>query len=216
MNTDQGSNPQKSKGGCLRWGVIGAIILFILLGLMSRCRNDTKHSTSQESIPEKLNQPKLDTIRSGQLSKLFSEKTDKFENVTWIEPKSKPKYQNQNAFYCYFSKESDKVGNFRFVGQYAASDWLFINEVIFNIDGVNYTYLPKKMEHDNKSSIWEWFDDNINKNRLPLIIAISNAKSVGVKWKGKQYSREVEMKQTDIKSIKQTLEYYQSLGGDFY
>lgn len=69
------------------------------------------------------------------LAKNFKQQKDEFSDKTWIFPKDKPKYRNRNATYCYFMKQNNEVKNFRFVFQYVASDWLFIKDLIFNIDG---------------------------------------------------------------------------------
>ena len=44
------------------------------------------------------------------LSKNFNQKKDEFSNKIWIYPKDSPKYRNRNATYCYFMKQTMKLG----------------------------------------------------------------------------------------------------------
>ena len=158
----------------------------------------------------------VDSVKAGKLKPLFVENKDEFEGYTWVQPKSRPIYRNQNGFYCYFQKSKDnKVSNLRFVGQYEDEDWLFINHVKFNIDGVVWDYTPKKINKDNDSRIWEWFDDDVNSSNALLIEAISNAKVVNVRFIGRQYHDERKMSKNNIQSIRNTLEYYKALGGKY-
>lgn len=93
------------------------------------------------------------------LAKNFKLQKDEFSDKTWIFPKDKPKYRNRNTTYCYFMKQNNKVQNFRFVFQYVASDWLFIKDLIFNIDGKIYEYRRLDFNTDcGGEQIWEWCD----------------------------------------------------------
>lgn len=53
--------------------------------------------------------------------------------------------------------------------------------MIFNCDGNNYTYTPEKVDRDNDTRIWEWFDEQVSAEDEPLIKAIANAKTVKMK-----------------------------------
>lgn len=152
---------------------------------------------------------------------LFKETKDEFSTKTWVEPKSAPRYRNRNGVYCYFGTEDGEPStNFRFVFQYYADDWLFIENMIFNIDGDLITIIPK-METDcgDGGKIWEWCDENVNFNSSGInekfIKKIANAKSVKVKMNGRKYYDTRTLKAEQIKSIKDTYEYYLALGGRF-
>ena len=154
------------------------------------------------------------------VSKSFNQKKDEFSTKTWIEPKSAPKYRNRNGVYCYFSTEDGKAGsNLRFVFQYYADDWLFIKSMIFNIDDEIITITPD-METDNGDGmIWEWFDLKVSKYSSDgitedLIKKIANAQSVKVKMNGRQYYDTRTLSKEQIKSIKDTYDYFTALGGE--
>ena len=173
-------------------------------------------SNKSEGLYNSEREAVVDSVKAGKLKPLFVENKDEFEGYTWVQPKSRPIYRNQNGFYCYFQKSKDnKVSNLRFVGQYEDEDWLFINHVKFNIDGVVWDYTPKKINKDNDSRIWEWFDDDVKSSNALLIEAISNAKVVNVRFIGRQYHDERKMSKNNIQSIRNTLEYYKALGGKY-
>ena len=155
------------------------------------------------------------------VSNNFIHEKDEFSNTTWVKPKSAPKYTNRNGVYCYFATEEGKAHlNFRFKYQYYASEWLFIKNMIFNIDDENITIVPD-MERDsgNGGMIWEWCDVSVNSNDARIneefIKKIANAKSVKVKMNGSQYYDTRTLTAEQIKSIKEAYEYYIALGGEF-
>lgn len=229
-------NSTKKKGGCKKAFLIFIGItfgLFLLISLAAIFSSDDKATTesttsTKDSIEVVANQEEIETQKLKeeleaenskkveQLKSKFNEKKDEFSTTSWIQPKSRPQYTNQNGFYCYFAKDGNNVGNFRFVGQYVDDNWLFIRELKFNIDGDILTYYPKEMKRDNADGlIWEWFDDNISISDVVLIDKISKAKSVKIRFEGRQYRDDKVMSAKNLQSIKDTYEYYQALGGQF-
>lgn len=94
----------------------------------------------------------------------FTFTKDEFSNVVWVQPKNAPKYRSANGIYCYFALIDNKPQNFRFVFQYYAEDWLFIKNIIFNIDGENYCITPTmKTDCGYGGKIWEWCDTKVYK-----------------------------------------------------
>jgi len=171
---------------------------------------------SKEAIDRAIAYNTIDSAKVKSLQSLFIVKKDEFNDYAWIKPKSRPIYVNSNGFYCYFAKNNDgTVSNFRFVGQYASSEWLFIKKVVFNIDGENVQFYPEDIKTDHDTSIWEWFDEQIVSSNSDLINKIANAKKVKVRFHGDQYYDDKVMSQSNIKSIKNTLEYYKAFGGRF-
>lgn len=151
----------------------------------------------------------------------FNIEKDEFNNLSWVKPITAPKYRNRNGIFCYFSTEDGRaITNFRFVFQYYADDWLFIKKMIFNIDGDNITIVPDmNTDCGNGGKIWEWCDECVNSNTSGLtgefISKISNAKVVKVKMIGSQYSNVRTVTPAEIKSIKDTYDYFYALGGRF-
>ena len=149
------------------------------------------------------------------LSKKFNQKKDEFSNKTWIFPNNKSKYRNRNATYCYFMKQNNEVRNFRFVFQYVNSDWLFIKDLIFNIDGKVFEYRRLDFNTDCRGGqIWEWCD--LQLSDIDLIRALEKAKSIKIKMNGDKYYDTRTLNSATITSIQETIKYYKALGGRFY
>lgn len=179
-----------------------------------------RHKIKEQEEEERIERERLENLRVSLKSK-FTEKKDDFSERTWIEPKSAPKYRSRNAIYCYFSTVDGVPDNsFRFVFQYYADDWLFIRNIIFNIDEEIIRICPK-METDcgNGGMIWEWCDVSVNNSYSDVdkefINKIANAKSVKIKMNGRQYYQTKTMTSEQIQSIKDTYDYYIALGGKF-
>lgn len=148
------------------------------------------------------------------LSKNFNQKKDEFSDKTWIYPKDMPKYRNRNATYCYFMKQNNEVRNFRFVFQYVNSDWLFIEDLIFNIDGKVFKYTRLDFNTDcGGGRIWEWCD--LQLTDIDLIRALEKAKSAKIKMNGDKYYDTRTLNSVAITSIQKTIKYYKALGGKF-
>lgn len=170
-----------------------------------------KKSSSQGSF-------KIDSAKVKSLEKYFTVEKDEFskDQSKWYKPKSAPKYTNRNALYCYFQVVNGKAENLRLRLQYFASDWLFINTVQFSIDGKAYEYTPSDVDRDNGSGdIWEWFDENISGGDKDLIRALANAKSAKMKLIGQSYHDVKTISSSQISAIKNTIDMYNALGGDF-
>lgn len=152
--------------------------------------------------------------RIAKISKNFREKKDEFSDFAWVEHKTTTPYRNRNSIHLSFQKDNNgNVQNLRFVIQYEADDWLFIRNMIFNIDGDNVTFIPNDMERDNDyGRIWEWSDEPASLESS-LVEKIANAKSVKVKFNGDQYYDTRTMSSKQIEAFKQTLDYYKALGG---
>lgn len=206
--------------------VLWTIGIFFLLVIIGNCAGSDKENTIAESSsqmqleeisPEDESKiDSIDVVKIKELKQYFTEKKDEFSDVKWVEPKSRPKYTNQNGYCMYFSVNNGVVSNPRFLIQYESDKWLFIKNMIFNIDGENITFTPEKMETDcgNGGRIWEWCDEYAG-NLEPLIKKIAYAKSVKIKLVGKQYYNIKTMSQKQIQYFKYSYEYYKALGGTF-
>lgn len=162
----------------------------------------------------------------------FKYRKDEFSNIVWVEPKNAPKYRNANGIYCYFALIDNKPQIFRFVFQYYAEDWLFIKNMVFNIDGKNYCIEPT-METDcgYGGKIWEWCDEKVYKTcssdeikytgliyteiNESFIKELANAKSVKVKMNGSKYYNTKTLSSSEILSIKRIYTYFTLLKGEF-
>lgn len=143
--------------------------------------------------------------------KKFKKEKDEFSNKVWVTPINAPKYRNQNGIFCYFLMIDEEPLIFRLVFQYYSTEWLFIRNIIFNIDGENIV-VTQDMERDcgYGGYIWEWFDASYDCD-MEFIEKLGNAKSVKLKLNGSQYYDTRTLTSKQIQSIKDTYEYYIAL-----
>lgn len=221
------------KIGCLT--VLVGFVMFIqflfILGLIFS-KPSEKDNKLQESQTSSINvcvseeTPEQIKTRNDSIIKVFRSdftlKKEEFSNEdeVFVIPKNKPRYRNTNKIYCYFELYNNSACNFRFVVQYASSEWLFIKQMTFNIvsdQGIeNIVFIPEKMETDNYDTIWEWCDESISVSNEYLIYSIAYAKQVKVKFEGLQYTDIRTLSTNEIKYIQKTYEFYTALGGKFY
>ena len=120
--------------------------------------------------------------------------------------------------YLYFGKDDNSIKPLRLRVQYYADEWLFISNVIFNIDGKVFRFIPTKVERDsgNGGMIWEWIDEPIqDESDKELIYALVNAKSAKMKFNGSQYYKIRAISNAQLTSMRKTLELFNALGGNF-
>lgn len=175
--------------------------------------NDVAETGAETTVSApKYTQEQIDSISNEikSLSKNFTETTDEFNGISWIKPKSMPKYRNQNGIYMYFQIDNGKPTNLRFVIQYYADDWLFIKKVWFLIDDKRRDYeLSFDRDNGDGGMIWEWCDAQCND---PVFLAyILDAKSVKLKLEGTHYSEEKAVSAKELKSMQETIRYYMLL-----
>ncbi len=177
---------------------------------------DKRSKDRQESFAKTVT---IDSTKVKQLEKSFRVKSDEFsnDNKKWYKPRSSPTYTNANGLYCYFQTENGMPSNLRFRLQYYSDEWLFFSRVQFSIDGKAYEYIPMDTETDSGDGgyIWEWFDESVSASDKELINALANAKSAKMKLIGKQYYDIKIISQEQIIAIKQTLELYNAMGGQY-
>lgn len=207
---------------------LGIAILILIIGI---CSSLSEHSSSSKVVNqsgevsaeeeariavEKAKEDSLNAVKITELQKYFTEKKDEFSDTKWVKPQTIPKYTNQNGYCMYFQLDEGKAKNPRLRIQYEADDWLFIQYMIFNIDGENITFTPRDMETDcgNGGRIWEWCDESALYLE-DLIKKIAYANSVKIKMVGRQYYKIKTMSSKQIQYFKYSYEYYKALGGEF-
>ena len=233
-NDQENKDKKRKKIGFNRFAILICISILIIM-ILSIIMLDQKSKPHREKMKrlsdsiakveaikaeEKAKEEKLKNDSIINVSeKLFTKKYDEFENRYWIKHKTAPKYTDMNGCYCYFQIQHTIASNFRFVFQYFAADWLFIDRMIFNIDGENTTIIPDMNTDHANGNIWEWCDvfvDKYSSINESFILKLANAKSVKVKLIGNNnYYTIKTLSAQQIKSIKDTYDYYKALGGEF-
>lgn len=71
------------------------------------------------------------------------------------------------------------------------------------------------MKTDNDNGIWEWSDEVVDSEIKEILIALINCKSAKIRLEGRQYYDTKTITTSQIKSIKETIELYKLIGGEF-
>lgn len=213
--------PKKKKGKTWLW-ILLAIFIFIpaVSAIFDSNNEDSKDDPKTEEAVEPAKQDSVksnkDLTKAKQLENLFTYESDEFENLTWVTPKSKPKYLNTTGIYSYFCLKDSIPSNMRVAIQYGADDWLFIKSYTFLIDGKKYEFRNPKMKRDNDTSIWEWSDtgvyDDVDLNEI--YARLINAKEAKIRFNGDEYHSDYTIPQSALKSLRDTKDYYLYLGGE--
>lgn len=144
-------------------------------------------------------------------------KKDEFESITYYQDKSSPKFVNQNGIFLYFTVNKEgQASNLRFRIQYYSTDWLFVEKVVFLIDGETFEYASGVWERDNSSEIWEYNDSRVDLDSYLLIDRLILSKDVKVRFIGRQYHKDMAFSNTQRSAMKRVLEIYQGISGETY
>lgn len=144
---------------------------------------------------------------------------DKMNGITWYQHKTSPTFRNRNGVYVYFGKKDNgQLLPLRFVIQYFAEDWLFVNRAWAKVDGTNIN-LPQKSgtfgwERDNSGgNIWEWSDKDIRDSEMPSIKKFAEGKSVTIRFEGRQYYNDKDITPAQLKAMRDVIAIYESQSG---
>lgn len=138
---------------------------------------------------------------------------DEVTGVTFYTDKTSAKSINENALYAYIATKKGSDPVLRIKIQYFGSDWLFIQQYIFNIDGTDYNIIPQlgQVQRDNNTSVWEWYDQPANGNTQGILSAIAISKKTILRYQGKQYYKDRIIPKSEKQAITNVLNLYSDL-----
>lgn len=217
-----------AKFGCL--GLVDFFLLLLIIGSFAentteedlpRATYNPSATYNSEFIEEKedslmaIERRKEDSINAAEKAlaieelKTFRKNSDDFNDMTFYRDKRAPVYNNRNFIFPYIGEKNGYYW-MKIRYQYAADDWLFIEQVRIKTDSSNYSIFAD-FERDNNSEIWEWHDQTVNEKELAMLEDIADSKEAKVRYVGSQYrdDRVLTWKEKDI--IKKTLEIYKAL-----
>lgn len=141
---------------------------------------------------------------------VLRKKEDRVDGVTWYRHPNAPKYTNsRSTVYLYIGKRGSQRPWLRMQVQYAASEWLFVNDVAAWHDGVKETLVSGSFERDNNSSIWEWVDVTPSEYQILVLRSLAESSEAILRFTGNQYSRDVKFSAGDKKAIREVLAAYE-------
>jgi len=180
---------------------------------------ETFKKNKEKEISDFKKNVKIDSVKIKELKPFFNTKKDEFDpsGKEWYEPKSAPKYTNENGIYLYFQVNDGVPSNLRLRIQYHSDDWLFFKKVQFSLDGVAYEYVPRDTQTDsgNGGRIWEWSDDSMNQSNTELLDALSNSKASKMKLVGRQYYDIKTLTKSQKRDLKRSLDLFKAMGGKY-
>lgn len=152
--------------------------------------------------------------------KALAKERDEMRGVTWYRHSTSPRYVNSEGFYLYFGK-NDKAGlsDLRLVVRYYGDDWLFVQKAWAKADGREIS-IPQEAnrlgwERDNKGGkVWEWSDTFLDQpGEKAEIRRLAAAKSVTVRFEGKQYYKDRALSGQQLKAMREVIEAYEKASG---
>jgi hypothetical protein len=147
------------------------------------------------------------------LEKNFSVKKDEVEGRIFLRNKAFPVHTNSRSCIFPYIGKSGSHKWLRAQIQYTSDDWLFVERLIFSIDGEkivkNFSHFD--WQRDNGSGgIWEWVDLSADLDMETLLEKIANSKKTILRFEGRQYYNDLTISASDKKAILETMEYYRA------
>jgi len=147
------------------------------------------------------------------LERNFRVKKDEVNQTDFLTHKTFPVYANSRSCIYPYVGRSGYSRWLRIKIQYTASSWLFVEKLIFSIDGEN---VIKEFDHfewkrdNNGGSIWEWTDLSGDIEFQQLLEKIAKSKKTILRFEGRQYYKDITISAADKKAILETMEYYKA------
>lgn len=144
--------------------------------------------------------------------KRITKRYDEISGITWYEDPDQPRVSNR--VYLYIGKKGNEKW-LRFVIEYSASKWLFINKYTFKIDDEIETITPDFNEIKRDvlfaEHIYETLDCNAKRSIYRIASKIANSKRTLLRYHGEQHISDRELTKEEIQSLKTILEAYEKL-----
>lgn len=140
-------------------------------------------------------------------------KYDEFEETTWYQPQSAPKYINRNAFYPYIGLSDSGHAWLRWKMVYKGDRWIFFEKIIINIDGekVTKTFSYSEVKRDNNTEVWEYVDIPVTSYDISTLKSIAESTKTTIRFEGDERHYDRQITQNEKNGIKDILAAYEYL-----
>ncbi len=179
--------------------------------LLSKIRpENSTYSDKVDEYKERIQSARLASV------KRLRKKEDKVSGVTWYQHPNQPRYTNsRSTAYFYLGRKGDAGRPWlRMRVQFTANKWLFVEEVVAWHDGVTEPLISGYFERDHNSDIWEWMDVNPDDYQILVLRSLADADEAILRFKGRQYHKDVTLSAKDKKAIREVLEAYDVMRGN--
>lgn len=191
-----------------------------------------KHPISQQAIEanklleevndylhtQKLAQEQANKERLANATKKLRSNYDAITGITWYYDQTTPQQIQRNSFHLYMGQKDLESPTLNLRIQYKSDTWLFIESYLIKTDHSLHTLTTRfgDVQMDNGlSGIWEWYDIPLDAATFKIIEDIINSKTVKLRYQGKQYFKDRDLTAFEIQALKNILDAYESLDGDF-
>lgn len=138
-------------------------------------------------------------------------KEDKLEGVRFYSHPNSPRFLNsRSAVYPYIGRKGEDRFWLRLKIQYAASDWLFVQQVLVYVDGNRLVLHEGRFDRDNNTEIWEWVDIAPDAGTIAILQRIASSKEATLRFVGNQYRKDVTISAADKRAIRDILDAYEA------
>lgn len=135
------------------------------------------------------------------------ESRDDINDATIIRDKRSPDSPDSTNLQCRLF--SDKSGDRLLIRySYNGKNWLFIESCTLKVDDENTEIKLIDVKRDNKSEVWEWSIHIATPAEHELLLKIATAKSVTIRFHGRQYKHDYELTGAEQRAIQNVLEAY--------
>jgi|GEM_PF-695706 len=121
-----------------------------------------------------------------------------------------------NAVFFYFNVVNGEAQDLRLRVQYCADDPINFEELVFSVDGFDYTFFPQQMQRGNDGDgyYWQTSDDELRRADRDLVYALSHSHWAMLKLKGADGVSHVKML-SDVQrdDFARTFQFFRLLGG---
>lgn len=148
-----------------------------------------------------------------ELRQYFRSEIDKVENIKWISHKKTPRFIQNKTIYTYLGDVNGKVWP-RVVIGFQKTDWIFMKQIIINVDGATYNIdvnsLERKTDIVGDGTIIEYVDLRATPELEKIMWAAAHGKKSVVRFQGEQYHYDFEVNSQQKQALKHIWGYYRA------
>lgn len=163
-----------------------------------------------ESEKNKALLKKKNEIKKQNALKNLKKTVDKISGITWYVHKNQP--TNEKYIAAYIGIKDDSEPFLRTYIYYYASDWLFVKDCTFHIDGKNHYMKLNDFKRDNSDGyIWEWSDTLATAEDIETLKKIANSKDAYIRFNGSNYKFDYEVEIEEKRQLREILLAFESI-----
>jgi hypothetical protein len=193
---------------------LAIISILALTGCVSPSASNSQVEPSSTQAPEVVEKIYSDTMLSKMKARLdlLYDARDEIEGTSSYRSSSKKYAQpGVTAFATIFQRDGSRpTVSLRF--SYFASDWIFFEEVVVNVDGENTRFSPGYSAVSRSSSsgnVYEWW--SARQNDTELLTSIGNSETTIVRLAGDTYKKDYELSSEDRREMLEVVMAYEWL-----